>query len=102
MISGTAAAPVVLQLPTNVDSGLIWQGRYALPVALGVPVLAALVLRVDGTESGEGHRRTARATVPVLLVAQVGAFRWGAHRYAEGLDGQLVTAHPTGRHRSGT
>jgi hypothetical protein len=93
-IVGTAAAPVLLQLPTIVDSGLIWQGRYALPLAVGVPILAALVLRVDGTESGEGHRRTARALVPLLLVAHVAAFWWGARRYAEGLDGQLITAHP--------
>lgn len=93
-IVGTAVAPVALQLPTIADSGLVWQGRYALPLAVGVPMLAALVLRVDATESGEAHRRTARAVVPVLLVAHVAAFFWGSRRYAEGLDGQLVTAHP--------
>ena len=94
LIVGVALAPIALQLPTIVDTGLIWQGRYALPVAVGVPMLAALVLRVDATEPGEAHRRTARATVPVLLVAQVAAFWWGSRRYAEGLDGQVITAHP--------
>lgn len=94
LVVGVAAAPIALQLPTIVDTGLIWQGRYALPVAVGVPMLAALLLRVDATEAGEAHRRTARATVPVLLVAHVAAFWWGSRRYAEGLDGEVVTAHP--------
>lgn len=94
LIAGVAAAPIILQLPTIVDTGLIWQGRYALPIAVGVPMLAALVLRVDATETGESHRRTARAVVPVLLVAHVAAFWWGSRRYAEGLDGQLITAQP--------
>ncbi|NUU16809.1 DUF2142 domain-containing protein [Cellulomonas humilata] len=94
LVAGVAAAPLILQLPTVVDTGLIWQGRYALPIAVGIPLLAALVLRVDGTESGEAHRRTARAVVPVLLVAHVAAFWWGSRRYAEGLDGQLITGTP--------
>ena len=91
---GAAAAPIVLQVPTAADAGLIWQGRYALPLAVGLPVLAAMLLRVDGTEAGDAHRRTARATVPVILVAQVAAFLWGSRRYAEGLTGELVTLHP--------
>lgn len=87
-------APFALQVPTAADAGLVWQGRYVLPLAVGLPVLAALVLRVDGTEPGETHRRLARATVPVLLVGHVAAFFWGSRRYAEGLDGQVVTLHP--------
>jgi hypothetical protein len=94
LILGVAVAPIALQLPTVVDTGLIWQGRYALPIAVGVPLLAALILRVDGSESGEAHRRSARAVVPVLLVAQVAAFWWGSRRYAEGLDGQVITGTP--------
>ena len=94
LVAGVAVSPIALQLPTIVDTGLIWQGRYALPVAVGVPILAAILLRVDATESGEAHRRTARATVPVLLVAHVAAFWWGSRRYAEGLDGQVITGSP--------
>ncbi|WP_309134370.1 DUF2142 domain-containing protein [Cellulomonas sp.] len=93
-IAGVAAAPVVLQVPTMADTGLIWQGRYVLPFAVGVPVLAALVLRVDATATGDATRRTARTTVLVLLVAHVAAFYWGSRRYAVGLQGELVTLTP--------
>ncbi|WP_426592755.1 DUF2142 domain-containing protein [Cellulomonas sp. McL0617] len=93
-VVGAAAAPVILQLPTAADAGLIWQGRYVLPLAIGLPVLAALVLAVDGSEGGDAHRRVARASVPVVLVAQVAAFFWAARRYAVGLDGEIVTLHP--------
>ncbi len=92
---GTAAAPIVLQVPTAADTGLIWQGRYALPVAVGVPLLAGFVAgRTRAASEGDLLRRTARGTLPVLLIGHVAAFYWASRRYAEGLDGDLITLHP--------
>jgi hypothetical protein len=92
---GTAASPLILQVPTAADTGLIWQGRYALPVAIGVPLLAALVVGLgDRRPEDDLVRRIARGTLPVILVAQVAAFYWASRRYAEGLTGELVTFHP--------
>lgn len=95
LVIGTAAAPIILQVPTAADTGLIWQGRYALPVAIGVPLLAALVVGL-GQHPGDDQlvRRLARGTLPVILIAQVAAFYWAARRYAEGLEGELLTLDP--------
>lgn len=95
LVLGTAAAPLALQVPTAVDTGIIWQGRYALPVAVGIPLLAALVVGL-GERSAEDDlvRRVARGTLPVVLVGHVAAFYWASRRYAEGLDGDLLTFHP--------
>ncbi len=94
LVLGTAAAPLVLQVPTAADTGLIWQGRYALPVAVGVPMLAGLVVGIGRTAQDDLLRRIARGSMPVLLVGHVAAFYWASRRYAEGLDGDLVTLHP--------
>jgi hypothetical protein len=95
LVLGTAAAPLALQVPTAADTGLIWQGRYALPVAIGVPLLAALVVGL-GSRPAEDDlvRRVARGTLPVVVVGHVAAFYWASRRYAEGLDGDLLTLHP--------
>ena len=95
LVAGTAAAPFILQVPTAADTGLIWQGRYALPVAIGVPLLASLVIGL-GDHPGEDRlvRRVARGTLPVILVAHVAAFYWASRRYAEGLAGDLITLDP--------
>jgi len=94
LVLGVAGAPLALQVPTAVDTGLIWQGRYALPLAVGVPVLAALVVGVDRRPEGELLRRVARGALPVVLVGHVAAFYWASRRYAEGLTGEVVTLHP--------
>lgn len=94
VLLGTAAAPVVLQLPTAADTGLIWQGRYVLPLAVGVPLLAGVLLPTRPDDVLDHQVRTARLVSVVVLVAQVGAFWWGSRRYAEGLQGQLITLAP--------
>lgn len=88
------AAPFVLQVPTAADAGIIWQGRYALPVAVGVPMVAAILLGDQSRDVVELLRRVFRGTIPWVLVAQVAAFTWAAHRYAEGSTGHLVSLSP--------
>lgn len=93
-VLGTAATPIVLQVPTAADTGLIWQGRYGLPVAIGVPLLAGLVIGVRRAGDDDLVRRLARGALPVVLVGHVAAFYWASRRYAEGLNGDLLTLHP--------
>ncbi len=87
-------APVALQIPTAVDTGIIWQGRYTLPAAVGVPMVAAVALTSVRGPLDELVRRMARWTVPALAVAQVAAFWWALRRYSVGLKGQLITTSP--------
>lgn len=89
-----AAAPYVLTIPTAPDTGVIWQGRYALPIAVGVPLVAGVVLATTPAAAQTWLRRGARWTVVGVLVAQVAAFYWGARRYSEGLLGEVVTLSP--------
>ena len=87
-------APVALQIPTAVDTGIIWQGRYTLPVAVGVPMLAAVGLTFTRGPLHELVRRMARWIVPALAIAHVAAFWWAMRRYSVGLNGRFLTLSP--------
>ena len=75
--------PLVVQVPSAARLGLIWQGRYLLPVSVGLPLvaMAALVQRPR-------TQRIAGLAGPVLaaaaVAAHVGAFAWSAWRYGYG------------------
>lgn len=86
--------PFVLQVPTAGDTGIIWQGRYVLPVAVGVPLVAAAAVAELPAAVQDLVARLTRWVVPAVAVAQVGAYWWAARRYAEGLSGQLITRSP--------
>lgn len=73
--------PLVAQYPTARELGIIWQGRYLLPVMVGLPLLAGWVL----ASSKAWNALMAGAWpfwIPVgtLAVLQVGAYWWALHR----------------------
>lgn len=77
--------PLVIDLASARSNGITWQGRYELPLALGIPVLAALLLTERGFE-------VERARVLAPIVPAVGLFvswYWVAHRYLVGLSASL-------------
>lgn len=88
------AGPIVLQIPTAEDAGMIWQGRYILPMAVGVPLVAAVML--DGLDAAATDivRRIARWIVPLLGAAQFAAFWSALRRYSEGYTGKWLTWSP--------
>ena len=89
VLGTTVLLPVVVQYPNAVEQGLPWQGRYTLPIAVGLPILSVVVLGLD--------RRFARLLAPrvgvgsavVTGVASVVAFGWALRRYATGATGSL-------------
>lgn len=90
LMAGTAFGPMALMAPQAAHLGLIWQGRYLLAIAVGIPVLAAVIV---AGRWGELPERL-RTRLPLLLlgswaVAQGGAFVWAALRYAFGRPNQF-------------
>jgi hypothetical protein len=84
------ALPVVAQIPTAADLGLIWQGRYGLPFTIGLPVLAmaAVVSRARGAVLA---RRAAPVLVAVAVLGHVASFVWALWRYAWGFGHSPLT-----------
>lgn len=92
LVLGLVAVPVLLfalQADTQLPFGFGVQGRYALPVAVALPLLAAHVLQ----ERGGSVSRSAAALAPVVTVlmaaVQLVAWWYNARRYAYGTDGPL-------------
>lgn len=84
--------PVGLQLPGADDVGLIWQGRYLLPLAVGVPLLLGLLLARDPLGL-VGPLRIERVVGPMLVVAHVAAFYFAGRRYAAGEMGPVIVTN---------
>ncbi len=98
LVLATVIVPVVIEVSQARRLGFVWQGRYTLPLAVGIPVLAALSLSssLDAafTRSVHSfHRATALVAVAVgavVFVAQGAMFIEALRRYTFGLRGPLI------------
>ncbi|HUC37176.1 MAG TPA: DUF2142 domain-containing protein [Acidimicrobiales bacterium] len=84
----TVAVPVVLQVPVAARIGFAWQGRYTLPLAVGIPVVAAYALSSNRQLERVGFR-PAGLMVGATVVAQAAMFLLALRRYTVGLGGPL-------------
>ncbi len=85
----TVVTPILLEAWQYREYGLYWQGRYTLPIAVGVPLLAVFALQSD-----TGRRVLLRgwfvpAVGGMLVVAQVLAFYQALRRWSVGENGPV-------------
>jgi Predicted membrane protein (DUF2142) len=81
--------PIVLEARSAHAAGFFWQGRYTLPLAVGVPILAALAVAHRASPPPVGTRRILWCVGVPLGVAQLLAFVQAIRRYAVGARGAL-------------
>ncbi len=80
--------PVLLELAEARSVGLIGQGRYYLPLVVGIILLAgASAGRLEAF--GPALRRVGSVLIAMVAVGQVGAFVWALRRYVVGSTGPL-------------
>jgi Predicted membrane protein (DUF2142) len=90
ILSVVIVVPVLLESARYEDAdGFFWQGRYTLPLAVGLPILATIVLA--STERGRQlvSRRLLFGIGIVVCVAHVLAFAQNLRRYTVGYDGEI-------------
>jgi hypothetical protein len=98
LLAGSVIAiPVLAQGRQAASLGYIWQGRYLLAVAAGLPLLAAAILAEH--EPGRPVLRRATSRLPLTVTAAtltLGFLMFFAtlRRYAVGTRGPLVPLHP--------
>lgn len=73
--------PVVLEVSAYRESAFAWQGRYILPLLVGVPLVAGHVLERRGTPPAA---RLTAVVVVVLAACHLGAFVGVLNRYVHG------------------
>ena len=87
LVALTAIVPIAVQLPAAPELGIVWQGRYLLPLAVGIPLVAGWVLSASpGWNEAMRSRWAAGLPLVVLAVLQVTAFWWALHRNVIGID----------------
>jgi hypothetical protein len=98
---GTAVAVVVLPILAEVVSGptvgMAWQGRYGLPLAVGLPITAAWILARQPAASRQTALPRAVGLVIAVIVAggQLAALIKLLDRYAAGLPSAALAAFHT-------
>jgi hypothetical protein len=88
-IAATVVLPIAAQVPRAATQGLPWQGRYTLPLAVGVPLLAVLSIDLAAAKVPGLTRRVAVASGLVLGVGTLYAAWWALRRYVNGSDGSV-------------
>ena len=82
------AFPTVIDLRQARVSGLIWQGRYFLALAAGIPLVAGWAVEADRVPSF-GTQRVTRLLGWLFVAGHVGGFVWALRRYMVGMDGSV-------------
>jgi hypothetical protein len=90
LLAGTIVVPVALESNVYRDArGFAWQGRYTLPFAIGIPILAAFVLASSERARQLVQPRLLVALGGSLAIAHVLAFTQNLRRYTVGYNGAL-------------
>lgn len=86
----SVAVPVAIDTSQARDIGIGWQGRWTLPFAVGVPILAALSIAWSRRRALFDRSRLPGVFAVVLVVAQFLAFFQHLRRNAVGAGGPLT------------
>lgn len=84
LLFGIVLGPSLGELPTSKEFGLIWQGRYTLPFAVGLPLLTGWTLHEKGLDRSPAIRRTGLAVVVGTVIVHLAAFATALTRNATG------------------
>ncbi|MET4158939.1 DUF2142 domain-containing protein [Agromyces sp. PvR057] len=82
----TLIVPIAVQLLSYKESGLVWQGKYVMPIALAAPILAGFFAERGPMTMGVA-KRVAPFVVGIAGAGQVIAFAVNTHRYVNGANG---------------
>lgn len=78
--------PIAVQLLSFRESGIVWQGRYVMPLAVQAPLLAGFLAGAAALPVRAGAA-VLKTSVAVIAAAQVAAITVNMHRYVNGADG---------------
>lgn len=86
VLAATVALPIAAQLPRIATQGLVWQGRYGLPIAAGIPLIAVWLVDPASERIAGLRRRVTVLAAAVLGVGNLFAAYWALRRYVTGGD----------------
>ena len=90
VVAAYLVVPVVIDVREAKLAGIVWQGRYSIPLIAGVTVLAGWELDRAGILPLIVRRRLANLIGVLFVAAQVTGFVWALRRYMVGVDGEVM------------
>ena len=87
LVAIAGALPILMQLQSLEESGLVWQGKYVLPLAMGLPIVAGFLASQAPMTEEVGSRVAPQGVILIALV-QVVAFATNLKRYVSGAHGE--------------
>jgi len=90
LLSAVVLLPVVFGAAQAGTLGLFWQGRDTLPLAVGIPPLAALAIAERGSEPSALLSRLTAVLLGALALGHVLAYAIATRRYAVGSSGPVM------------
>lgn len=88
------ALPLIINGITNSRAGLSFQGRYSLPIFVGLAFLPMFGDRVTMRWPRVPQRWLVGAVIALVMVAEVGAFWQMLRRFAVGANGKIILTEP--------
>jgi hypothetical protein len=92
LVATAVILPVLITFVGDRKYGEGWQGRYALPLAAGIPMLAALLLANSERPEAAWLDRWVWAAYATLLAANVVGLLTTLHRFVDGSNGPFDLA----------
>ena len=90
----TLLLPAVLQASQAPYVGIVWQGRYIAPLAVGIVLLAAFSARDAEDRAPEQLARSVMGTIGIALVlGHLAAFAANLHRFVNGTGSSWIRLH---------
>jgi hypothetical protein len=90
LIGATILVPVVIETTPYRDGGTFWQGRYSMPIAVGIPIVAAFILASTVRGRELMTPRFSWTLGGVVCGAQFLAYAQNLRRYTVGATGPLM------------
>jgi hypothetical protein len=90
LVAATVVVPVVIESTAYRAVGTFWQGRYSMPLAVGIPIVAAFVLASTGRGRDLVTPRFAWTLGITVCVAGFLAYAQNLRRYTVGAVGPLL------------
>lgn len=82
------AIPPLIEASQAPTAGLVWQGRYTLPLAMGLPILAGRAVDLHA-RSAPDMAKVGRALVVLAVAAHALSYVVALRRYAVGINGPV-------------
>ncbi|WP_282948089.1 DUF2142 domain-containing protein [Cellulomonas endometrii] len=90
VVVATFLLPIVVQLQSFRETGMVWQGKYVMPLAIGALLIAGFGAEREPMTAAVA-RPLLRAVVAVVAVVQVTAVAVNLHRNVNGVNGSWFT-----------